>query len=58
MAEVTSEECLGHEKHMCQLAKAEDFDVIKKLAKGAEFVCTKCGRAAKNEENLCAPSRC
>jgi hypothetical protein len=58
MADVTSKECLGHDKHLCELSKAGDFDLIKELARGAQFVCTKCGRAAREERNLCAPSRC
>ena len=58
MVDVTSKECLGHDQHMCSLSKDGDFDLIKKLAKDAQFVCTKCGRAAKSPENLCAPSAC
>lgn len=44
----------GHENHICQM---DDLEKIKKLVKDAEFVCKNCGRAAKDEENLCNPSK-
>jgi hypothetical protein len=45
----------GHDKHICQLK--DDLEKVKKLVKGAEYVCKSCGRAAKNEENLCNPTK-
>jgi len=32
-----------------------DLDEIKKLVRNARFICKNCGRAAKDEENLCNP---
>ena len=47
---------LGHENHLCELSKRGiDLNIYKKLAKDAKFICTKCGRAAGKEENLCEP---
>ena len=45
----------GHEKHLCQIK--DDFDKLKKLVKDPLFICKNCGRAAKNEENLCKPTK-
>lgn len=44
-------------QHLCKLAKREDFEQLRALVKGAEFICTKCGRAAREPDNLCEPSR-
>jgi hypothetical protein len=35
----------------------DDLEKVKKLVKDAEYVCKSCGRAAKNEENLCNPTK-
>jgi hypothetical protein len=43
---------------ICELSGSEDqsdIDTIKRLAKDSRFICTMCGRAAANEENLCSP---
>jgi hypothetical protein len=48
----------GHGQKMCALACCpHDLPIakIKALVKGAKFVCTSCGRAAANAENLCCP---
>ena len=45
----------GHDKHICQLK--DDLEKVKKLVKNPEYVCKSCGRAAKNEENLCNPTK-
>lgn len=45
----------GHEHHICQMK--DDLEKIKKLVKDPAFVCKNCGRAAREEENLCSPSR-
>jgi hypothetical protein len=45
----------GHEKHICQIK--DDFDKVRKLVKDPLFICKNCGRAAKNEENLCKPTK-
>jgi len=45
------------EEHLCKLAKRDDIEAIRALVKGAAYVCTKCGRAAREPGNLCSPSR-
>lgn len=45
----------GHEKHICQIK--DDFDKVRNLVKDPLFICKNCGRAAKNEENLCNPTK-
>jgi len=45
----------GHDKHICQLK--DDLEKVKKLVKDPAYVCKNCGRAAKNEENLCSPTK-
>ena len=52
-----AQECKGHEKHMCELTKAKKMGEVKKLAKGANYVCAACGRAAASSENLCKPEK-
>lgn len=51
----------GHDKHLCHLAAQESFKSsfgdYKKLAKGARYICTGCGRTATHPENLCAPQK-
>ncbi|MDP6685982.1 MAG: hypothetical protein QGI05_03420 [Candidatus Omnitrophota bacterium] len=47
-----------HEQnHICKIILTKDLGRIKELVKGAEFYCKNCGRAARNEENLCNPSK-
>jgi len=53
MAETPAE----HAKHMCELTKAKKFEEIKRLAKGAQYICAACGRAAAKSENLCKPEK-
>jgi len=43
--------------HLCKLVKRDDFEQVRKLVKDAEFFCKKCGRAARDEDRLCNPSR-
>lgn len=48
----------AHTSHLCELmAKKTPIAELKKLVKGAQFVCSKCGRGAAKEENLCAPEK-
>jgi len=35
----------------------QDLEKIKKLVKDAGYVCKNCGRSAKDEENLCNPTK-
>jgi hypothetical protein len=44
------------DQHLCKLVKRDDFEQIRKLVKGAAFYCTKCGRAARERDNLCHPA--
>lgn len=45
------------DQHLCKLAKRGDIEQVRKLVKDAAFVCKKCGRAAREQENLCEPTR-
>ena len=43
-------------KHMCDLMADKDaFEAVKEAAKNAQFICSGCGRAAKEAESLCVP---
>ena len=54
MEEIKKDCC--SEKHMCDLMADKDgFEAVKEAAKSAQFICTGCGRAAKEAERLCAP---
>jgi len=51
-----SQDC--HEKnHLCRIIIRHDLDLIRKIAKDAQYYCKNCGRAAHDKENLCNPSR-
>ena len=50
-----SDDC--RERHLCKIAKRGDIERVKQLVRDAAFVCKKCGRAARDQENLCEPSR-
>ena len=45
----------GHERHLCELRNKLTVDDYKNLIRDVHFVCTHCGRAAANRENLCFP---
>lgn len=45
------------ENHLCCIAARQDLERVKKIVKDAQFFCKKCGRAAREKENLCDPSR-
>jgi hypothetical protein len=46
----------GHEKHLCVMVEEKGLtEEIKGLIKNANYVCSCCGRAAANKENLCSP---
>ena len=48
----------NHEKHICQIKDIkEDLDMVKDLVRDPLFICKRCGRAAKSEDNLCKPSK-
>lgn len=50
-----AKDCRKH--HLCKLVKRDELEQVRKLAKKAEYFCKKCGRAARDKENLCSPSR-
>jgi hypothetical protein len=46
-----------HCQHLCKLVKRDELEQVRKLVKDAAFLCEKCGRAARDKDNLCDPSR-
>lgn len=48
----------GSDEKICSLSGSgdrADLDRIKSLVKNSRYVCSSCGRAAVDSENLCAP---
>ena len=46
----------GHENHLCKMIEESGLTPqIKALIENPKYVCSCCGRAAANEDNLCAP---
>jgi len=46
----------GHEHHFCAMIEAAGLTKeMKPMIKNAKYVCTCCGRAAANKDNLCEP---
>lgn len=43
------------EKTLCKIK--DDIELLKKLVKDARYICKKCGRAARDEENLCKATK-
>ena len=44
--------------HLCRIvARSKDMDKVRKLVKDASYICRKCGRVARNNLNLCKPSK-
>ena len=58
MAEhVKPDKCEGdHSEHVCYIAYQGDFKKAAEMAEGGRYICTNCGRSAKERKNLCAPS--
>jgi hypothetical protein len=46
-----------HEKHLCHITNLRNMKTVGKLAKDAQFLCAICGRAAKDQANLCEPAK-
>jgi len=46
-----------HEKHLCHISSLRNMRTVGKLAKDAQYLCVICGRAAKEEVNLCEPAK-
>lgn len=43
---------------LCKLIKeTEKFDKYKDLVRDSKYICKKCGRLAKDSENLCKPEK-
>jgi len=45
-----------HENKLCSLACCEcriNLDELRPLVKNAQYICTECGRAAADADNLC-----
>ena len=47
----------NHGKHLCELVRRREMLEVAKLAKGAKYVCSICGRAAAQGGSLCEPVR-
>jgi hypothetical protein len=45
----------NHENHLCHILSLRNMKRAAKLAKDAQYICFLCGRAAKEESNLCQP---
>ena len=45
----------NHENHLCHIISLRNMRTAAKLAKDAQYICFLCGRAAKDEKNLCDP---
>jgi hypothetical protein len=46
-----------HEKHLCHITSLRNMKTVGMLAKDAQFLCVNCGRAAKDQKNLCEPAK-
>ncbi len=44
-----------HDRHLCHIVNIRNMKTAAKLSKNAEYICYICGRAAKDEKNLCEP---
>lgn len=49
------EDCAGHASHMCEMVAKRQMAKVGRLAKGANYICHICGRAAAKGSNLCEP---
>ena len=48
----------GHSKHLCALiAGGSGYVLVKPLVQEPQYICAKCGRAARERANLCAPRK-
>lgn len=45
----------NHDQHLCKIVQVRNMQTAGKLAKGAQYICFLCGRAAKHKTNLCEP---
>lgn len=43
--------------HLCRVASRQgDSEKLRRLVRGARFVCRTCGRAARSADSLCKPA--
>lgn len=50
------QQCTGdHSLHICSLAQANQFHVVKRLISEPQYMCIFCGRVADLDDNLCKP---
>jgi hypothetical protein len=45
----------NHENHLCHIISLRNMKRAAGIAKDAQYICFLCGRAAKDEKNLCEP---
>jgi len=50
-----TEDHKGHADHLCQMVTSRRMAEVARLAKGAEYICNICGRAAAKPTSLCEP---
>jgi hypothetical protein len=48
---------VGHKHHLCAMADSGDVSLeqMKDLVRNSKYLCKRCGRVAKNSDNLCEP---
>lgn len=51
-----ADEKSGKKTPMCKVGKSGDLERIKRRVRDAKFVCSKCGRAARDRAYLCKPT--
>ena len=59
---MSDKECSGAQEcntpgHLCKIVKHDDFDTVREIVKDSKYYCEKCGRAARQAENLCRPAQ-
>jgi len=45
----------NHQNHLCHIISLRNMKTAAKLSKDAQYFCFICGRAARDEKNLCEP---
>lgn len=45
----------GHAQHLCELVNKRQMAKVARAAKGADYLCHICGRAASKGSSLCEP---
>lgn len=47
--------CPDHDQHLCHIVNLRNMKTAALLAKDAQYFCSVCGRAAKEDKNICQP---